>query len=156
MCLCASDRCPTQIIRLVLPLLKTVKYCHAYCTSGDGVIRALELVILVLLYVVFFVCLFSFFLHCSVAPSGFLTSLIFPPHLSGICLMSPALLAEFITSLLSLHTCTASPSLALHSVCSPAFSSQSAPRPVSSVSPLLFLTCASLPHPNLQLIPSLV
>ena len=42
-----------------------------------------------------------------------LTSLIFPPHLSYICLIIPALLPEFFPGLLCLHTWTISLSLAL-------------------------------------------
>ena len=45
----------------------------------------------------------------------FLTSMIFPPHLSCICLISPALLPEFCPCPPSLHTCAASPSSALPS-----------------------------------------
>ena len=55
-----------------------------------------------------FVCFLSFegcavsFFHCSIFPPVFFPSLIFPPHLSGFCLISSALLPEFFPSLLPL------------------------------------------------------
>ena len=48
-----------------------------------------------------------------------LTRLIFPPHLSHIRLIIPALFPEFLLGLFSLHTCNASPSLALPCTSSP-------------------------------------
>ena len=41
--------------------------------------------------------------------------MIFPPHLSSLWWISPVPLPEFFPSLLSVHTCTASPSLAFPS-----------------------------------------
>lgn len=70
------------------------------------------------LHVCLFMCFFRFWgLYCFLFPPSCFSSpaWFFPPHLSCICLISPALLPEFCPSPPSLHTCAASPSSALPS-----------------------------------------
>lgn len=58
------------------------------------------------------ICVFWFLpFPVFLLPSSFSCGLIFPPHLSSVWLISSALLPESLPGLLSLITCTASPSL---------------------------------------------
>ena len=76
-----------------------------------------------------------------------LTRLFFPPHLSAVCLISPALLPEFFPSLLPLHTCTISPFLPyLPPVFFPFFFLAYEPLPCFQCFPFISLTCVSRPH----------
>lgn len=99
---------------------------------------------------VLFVTVLSSSFPVFLLPSSSSCGLIFPPHLCSVWLISSALLPESLTGLLSLITCTASPSLA--------FSLLSIP---SAPSPCFLRVSVHFPHLcfssslQLHLIPSL-